>query len=126
MSAAGFSRSIYTAYSTIPFDTVDFDNASTADTSTERITIGRAGRYQVTARIYDSVSTSHVTIYLMKNGSILEEKSFIKHVSSLTTGGIEFSVSDYLDLAAGDYLEFFIKAGISTGSLARLTAVEQR
>ena len=127
MSAAGFSRSPSTTYSTIPFDTVDFDNASTADTSTERITIRRAGRYQVTARIYDNASSSNLIIYLMKNGSILEEKSFIRHPWSVFSGGIEFSVSDHFTLAAGDYLEFFIKAEIDPfSSLARLTAVEQR
>lgn len=119
MSAGSYARSGGTVAS-IPFDTVDFDNASTADISTEQITIKRAGRYRATAFIY-TVGSAHqdTVIYLRKNGSAHTTHSFRQ-------GKDAVYVSDFLDLAAGDYVEFFVSGYMASGSSSKLTVSEQR
>jgi len=130
LSASGWTRSAGSTFLTIPFDTVDFDNAGIASHSSDRITIKRAGTYRVEAQLLaDQLGPSHWHLEIRKNGVRLVEQKVLDVVdydhSTERGGGM---LAGCFVLAASDYLEFFQtdEVNASPASFARLTAVELR
>tara|TARA_R110000868_G_scaffold148839_3_gene371045 strand:- start:22140 stop:23405 length:1266 start_codon:yes stop_codon:yes gene_type:complete len=130
ISAAGWTASPGGTFTSVPFDTVDFDNASLADIGTDRITIARAGIYEVSGLfLADQSGPSHWHIELRVNGSRVHEikvLDYFDYNSSTERGGGE--LTNYYELAVGDYIEFFHTESVnaSPASYSRLTAIEQR
>ncbi len=129
MSATSFTRSGST-FITIPFTAVDFDNADIADTTSDRITVRRAGVYQVSGQLLlDQDSDSYSAIEIRKNGTRLHEAvADLTHEHAASTlRGQNFLSNNYL-LAAGDYLECFQGENVdaSPASYGKLSAIELR
>jgi len=130
LSASGWTRASGSTFLTVPFDTVDFDNAGIADHSSDRITIKRAGVYRVEGQLLASqTGPSHWHLEIRKNGSRLIELRvndvFDYDAATERGGGM---IAGYFVLAASDYLEFFQteQVAASPASYARLTAIEQK
>lgn len=128
ISAAGWTRSAGATFLICPFDTVDFDNASLADITTDRITIARAGVYKVSGLLLaGTLGPLGNTIELRKNGTRLHEAITESiYDQGYTTDRGSNLLEGYYDLAVGDYLELFQRDEVKAApaSFARLTAVE--
>lgn len=133
MSVDGFSKS-GTSLDIVPLDTVDFDNANMADTTTQRITIQRAGTYRVDVQLLaGSLYPTHWDLEIKKNGTRLHavkaQDATDGDYLNIHGGGI---LSNCYELAANDYLEFFqgqrvdAADSLHPASYARMTAIEQR
>ena len=104
------------------FDTEDLDTASAYDTSTYRFTVpsNQAGTYFIYAFTNGggsggNTSLSH-DIYLYKNGSqITAARGQTRHDTNRTYIDVN-TITLSVNLAAGDYLEVYARADISSGS----------
>ena len=118
MSVTGFTRSASSSFASLPFDTVDFDNAGIADVTTDRLTIKRDGIYDVRGlMIASQVGPTGWVVRILKNGSELHSHSqedIHDHASS--DGSPVVSIANRYSLAAGDYLEFHQRDQVPTGS----------
>ena len=116
----------------IAFDTEEFDVGNIASTATDRFTILRAGRYSVTASWWQSSTHSQWTLVgINRNGSS------VANSVSWDDNRLENdsdTITEVLDLAAGDYLEMVVVVGLGgtqptdTGipSRPRMSVVELR
>ena len=130
MSAAGWTASVGSTFTLIPFDTSDFDNAGMVDLTTERINIQRDGIYQVNGLfLADQSGPSHWHIELRKNGTRLHEiklEDVHDYDASTERGGGQ--ISNCYSLVAGDYIEFLHTETVnaSPASYASLSVIEVR
>lgn len=129
ISASGFTQS-GTTLQTIPFDTNDFSNAGIADHTSDRITIKRAGLYQVSGQLlFGSTGPFYMCLQIRLNGSQLQEE-MVSNIYDYepSTYRSQSQLVTFVDLAVDDYLEMFQEQQVAADppSFARLTAIEQR
>ena len=92
----------------VSYDNAVFDNGSISDTSSNyRVTIKRAGKYEIT--VYNSL-TNYEQKYLASgaklNGSTVQKYHF--DYSSSSVGRPMSTLNITLDLSSGDYIEGFV------------------
>ncbi len=104
------------AISKMAFDTEDFDIGGIASTSTDKITIRRAGKYLVIASWTGGssfVAGTVVAVYIYKNGS-----SSLAIQQAEASGDQSVIMTEIMDLAAADELEmyYFQNSGTETAN----------
>ena len=106
----------------VSYDNSVFDNGSIADTSsTYRVTIKRAGKYQIT--VYNSLTTyerKYLASGVKLNGTTVQKYHF--DYSSHSSGRPMSSLTITLDLASGDYIEGLVyhNSGVTKSTSASL------
>ena len=119
MSVDSFERtSSYNSWTSVPFDTVDFDRASLASTGTGRITIRRDGEYAVRAMLFAGQSgPTGWMIRVLKNGSVIRHllhddvTDYVPVNADTDLDGrshievFQLSASDYLQLEMYGYID---------------------
>lgn len=106
-------------------DTVDYDAGSPtlfwSGTNPSRLTAPQSGKYVVGCSVlWDTSTTGNRSVYVCRNGST--STRLAGEQMSATNGGV-LNVSTTLNLALGDYIEFYVLQN-SGGSL-NITATEQ-
>lgn len=94
----------------LTFDTLPFNTGLTVDLANERLVfpnvISGQGIFEINVSLQLS-GTSSMTIYMYKNGSLLET------MYTVTTAMTEHTCMTMLQFAANDYIEIFIRGGSS-------------
>ena len=104
-------------WTTVQFDTEDFDNLGEFNTGTYRFTAISAGYYQISTRVlFDNVAWTAgqlVSLAIYKNGA---SETFLSYdyIPRTATYYYEVEGSSLLELSAGDYIE--IKVYQNSGS----------
>jgi hypothetical protein len=115
-------QSLVADWNKIALDTVDYDTSGIVDIANDRLVVPRAGYYQVNGQIdVNAPANADLIIAAYVNG--VERSRGARHLSSSTASFDDFTVSDVLDLDAGDYVELWVstsKAAV-TGSLGAST-----
>lgn len=118
MSVDGFTRSATSDFATLPFSTVDFDNANIADTSARRLNIRRDGVYDVRGLMISGQSgPTGWVVQILKNGSVLQSNSQDNvHDHASSDSGSAITIANRYSLVAGDYLEFHQRDQVPSGT----------
>jgi hypothetical protein len=86
------------------FDTAELDNASIADLANEKITLRRAGAYQITAALAFVLNDQDkITVWIQVNGT--SSARFDAYLSYTGVSTIVVQRDDVFELTAGGYIE---------------------
>ena len=102
----------------VEYNSDNYDPDSNWDTTNDRYIAPSAGRYYFTATAYmwGSLQNVHSQFYL--NGSNLSDTYFIiNHNLSNTTHECSVRSNAILNLSANDYVEFYAKSDVHSGSV---------
>jgi len=102
----------------VEYNTEQYDPDSNWDTTNDRYVAPSAGRYYFTATAYmwGSLQNVHSQFYL--NGSNVADTYFIiNHNLSNTTHECSVRSNAILNLSANDYVEFYAKSDVHSGSV---------
>jgi len=133
ISATGFTRAPGSTLLIIPFDADDFSgaNAGLGDHTSDRVTIKRAGNYQLDGELlFDSQGPAFMVLQMKLNGSTDIQTLYAE--DAVDWGGSTYrkrvAISIMYPLAAGDYIELFQAEEVAAApaSYARLSVKELR
>jgi len=133
ISVAGFTRAAGSTLLIVPFDTDDFSgaNAGLGDHTSDRITIKRAGNYQIDGQLlFDQFGPTRMVLQTKLNGTTPIQEALVDNLHDWDSGThrSQVALSHIYALAAGDYVELFQAEEVAAApaSYARLSVKELR